>query len=208
MNHEDFKGRGKSGRNRRIGEATRARHPHFESGFGAGFGPGFPGFPGQHPMHGFGPMGPRGRRRPKGDVRAAILSLLAADETASLNGYGIMKAISEQTEGVWSPSPGSVYPTLQQLVDEGLIGARGEGRTTEYSLTEEGRAHAAEHAEEIGAWTRVPGLSDATRTLMQNAGRLMAALGQFRMSATDAQREAAAAKLEETRKALYLILAE
>lgn len=203
FDHSDHQGRGKSGRNRFIGEATRARHPRFE----AGFGPGFAAFSGQFPFQGFGP-GPRGGRRPKGDVRAAILSLLAADDTSSLNGYGIMKAISERTEGAWSPSPGSVYPTLQQLVDEGLIEAHGEGRTTEYALSDDGRAYAAEHAEELGAWTRVPGPSDASRALMESAGRLMGVLGQFRGSATDAQREAAAAKLEETRKALYLILAD
>jgi len=153
-------------------------------------------------------MGPRGHRRPKGDVRAAILSLLAAEETASLNGYAIMKAINERTEGAWNPSPGSVYPTLQQLVDEGLIEARGEGRGTEYGLTDTGREYAQENAADLGAWADGPRPSDANRALFEAGGKLMAVLGQYRFAATDAQREAAAAKLEETRKALYLILAD
>ena len=192
------------GKRERLAEATRARREQFP-----GFGPGVPPF--------FGPRARfaaqfgesvRGPRRPKGDVRAAILDLLAQPETSPLNGYGIMKAIAERTEGAWNPSPGSVYPTLQQLVDERLVAAAGDGRTTEYSLTEEGRAYVAEHAEELGAWAKSERPSDASRELMQAAGRLMAVLGQFRLSADDTQRAAAAAKLEETRKALYLILAE
>jgi len=203
-NHHDFQGRGKSGLGHRIGEATRARRPEFGPGFGPGFGPFPPGFgPGARRMHG----GPR--RRPKGDVRAAILAILAdGGSGAELNGYAIMKAIAERTEGAWTPSSGSVYPTLQQLVDEGLIAPAGEGRRTEYSLTDAGREHVEAHAAELAAWADAQRPSDAGRALMENAGKLMAALGQFRHGVTDAQREAAAAKLEEARKALYLILAE
>ena len=86
---------------------------HGFGGFGPGFGPGFGrGFEG------------RGRAS-KGDVRSAILSLLSE---GSSNGYGLIKAIAEKTGGAWRPSPGSVYPTLQQLVDEELIEATGFGR--------------------------------------------------------------------------------
>ena len=203
-NHHDFKGRGKLGRHQEHVEALRARHQEF-GGFGPGFGPFPPGFGprGFHPGH---PGGPR--RRPKGDIRAAVLALLSEQETGGLNGYGIMKAIGERTEGAWTPSPGSVYPTLQQLVDEGLIASTGEGRKTEYTLTDEGRAHVEEHAEQLKSWSDGPRPSDASRELMENAGRLMGVLGQFRLGATDAQRSAAAAKVDELRKALYLILAE
>jgi DNA-binding PadR family transcriptional regulator len=199
--HHDFNGRGKPGRKQDIVEALRARHQEFGPGFGS-FPPGF-GPRGFHPGH---PGGPR--RRPKGDVRAAVLALLAEQQTGGLNGYGLMKVIAERTEGAWTPSPGSVYPTLQQLVDEGLIASTGEGRKTEYTLTAEGRAHVEEHAEQLGSWADGPRPSDASRELMQNAGRLMGVLGQFRMGATDAQRAAAAVKVDELRKALYLILAE
>ncbi|MBO9578475.1 MAG: PadR family transcriptional regulator [Microbacteriaceae bacterium] len=185
-------------RHHQIHQHPHHDHPLHRAEF-PGFGRGgeFPGFP---------PFGPR--RRPKGDVRAAILAILAADGVEAVNGYGIMKAIGEQTEGAWTPSPGSVYPTLQQLVDEGLIAPTGEGRKTEYALTEEGRAYTAEHAEELASWATAQRPSDAARALMESAGRLMAVLGQFRHAATDAQRAAAAEQLDATRKALYLILAE
>ncbi len=114
-------------------------------GFAGGFGAGFPG--------GFDPRGARMGRRGKGDVRTAIMALLAEQTgDAGLNGYTFMKTVAERTGGAWSPSPGSVYPTLQQLVDEGLIAASGGGRTTEYRLTDDGRAYAEEHAEQLGAW--------------------------------------------------------
>jgi len=162
----------------------------------------FAGGPGFGP--GFGGRGPR--RRPKGDVRAAILSLLAE---APSNGYAIIKAVGEKTEGAWRPSPGSVYPTLQQLVDEGLIVAVGEGRKTEFQLTDDGRAYVDAHQDELaGAWASVPRPSESATELFQALGKLMGVAGQFRHAATDEQRAAAAAKIDETRKALYLILAE
>jgi len=192
---------------RRAAEA-RARHPRGGFGpefFGPGFGHGFPagghGFP-----PGFDRRGPR--RRSKGDVRIAIIAILHDAETPSRNGYAIMKAIAEATEGGWSPSPGSVYPTLQQLVDEGLVTASGDGRSTEYSLTDEGRTFAAEHAEQLDGWAKGETPSDATRAVFESAGKLMAALGQFRHGATDEQKQAAAAELDKARKAIYLILAD
>ncbi|MFF2370234.1 PadR family transcriptional regulator [Agromyces sp. NPDC058110] len=185
---------------------------HHDPGFGRPHrGPGawgdFPGGPGGFgPGFGFGPGGRGGRRRSKGDVRAAILSLLAESPS---NGYAIIKAVADKTEGAWRPSPGSVYPTLQQLVDEGLIVAVGEGRKTEFELTDEGRTYVAEHDDEIaGAWASVPKPSESATELFQAVGKLMGVVGQFRHGATDEQRAAATAKLDETRKALYLILAE
>src|SRR5690554_2581110 len=71
--------------------------------------------------HGFGPRG--SRRAGRGDVRLAILSLLGENPAS---GYGLITAIAEKTSGAWKPSPGSVYPTLQQLVDEELIIANGD----------------------------------------------------------------------------------
>jgi len=171
---------------------------HGPGGFGPGFGFGEWGGPW---------AGPGGRRRAKGDVRAAILSLLA--ESGPLNGYGIMKAINAKTDGSWRASPGSVYPTLQQLVDEELIMPRGEGRGTEFELTDAGRAYVTEHDEELQrAWTAGPRPSESATALFESVGRLMGVIRQFRHSATDAQRAAAAEKLDEARRALYLILAD
>lgn len=163
--------------------------------FGAGFGPGL--------GRGFG--GPRARR-PKGDVRLAIISLLSESEN---NGYGLMKLISERSEGEWNPSPGSVYPTLQQLVEEGLVDSQGEGRSTTYLLTAEGRAYAAEHADKIAeVWNLGDEPSNSARELFESAGKLMRTLGQFRVGVTEQQRGAAAEVLTEARRKLHHILAE
>jgi DNA-binding PadR family transcriptional regulator len=179
---------------------ARGRSGFGPGGFGPGFGAGMPGWGGPEAWG-------RGRRRGKGDVRSAILSLLA--DTDSLNGYAIMKAIGEKTEGAWRVSPGSVYPTLQQLVDEGLIVPRGEGRGTEFGLTDDGRAYVTENAEDLAkAWAGVPRPSESGAAFVASVGKLMGVVGQFRHGATDAQRAAAVEKLDEARRALYLILAD
>ena len=102
-------------------------------------GPGGPGFPGaarawRHAVHDPSPRWPgrsrrlrpplaRGRRIRRGDVRAAILLLV---EEQPRNGYQVMQELESRSDGVWRPSPGSVYPALQLLADEGLI--RSEAR--------------------------------------------------------------------------------
>jgi len=185
------------------GESGQGRGRGFGRG---GFGPGGPGFGGFGPG-GFGPGGPRGSRRAnRGDVRSAILSLLADGPS---NGYGLIRAIEEKTGGGWRPSPGSVYPTLQQLVDEELISPTGDGRRTDYELTDAGRAHVAEHADDLKkAWESTPGRSDSDAAMHESVGKLMGVIHQYRFSATDAQRTAAIDKLDEARRALYLILAD
>ncbi|MCU1447665.1 MAG: PadR family transcriptional regulator [Cryobacterium sp.] len=185
-------------------EMHRAHHDSAQGhgrGFGRGFGPGGSGF------GGFGPGGPRGSRRAnKGDVRSAIISLLADQPS---NGYGLIRAIEEKTSGAWRPSPGSIYPTLQQLVDEELISPTGDGRRTDYDLTEAGRTYLAEHADELQkAWDATPGQSDADAAFHESVGKLFGVVHQFRSSASDAQRAAASEKLDEVRRALYLILAD
>lgn len=176
--------------------------PRGHRGGRGGFGPGGPGFGSE----GFGPRGGRGRRAGRGDVRLAVLSLLAE---APSNGYGLIKAIAEKTGDAWRPSPGSVYPTLQQLVDEGLVTTTGEGRSTEHSLTDEGRTYVTDNADAIAAtWASTPGLSAADATFHESAMKLRGAIQQLRHSGTDDQKTAAAEKLDEARRALYLLLAE
>jgi DNA-binding PadR family transcriptional regulator len=178
-------------------------HSH---GFPGGFGAGFPG-QGFGPGFGPGGFGPRGSRRAgKGDIRSVILSLLSEGPS---NGYGLIKAIAERTGGAWRPSPGSVYPTLQQLVDEELIVSRGDGRKTEFELTDAGSAYVAEHEDDFAkAWEATPGRSEGAAEFFESVGKLMGVVGQFRHGATDAQRTAAVEKLDEARRALYLILAD
>ncbi|QEO09075.1 PadR family transcriptional regulator [Protaetiibacter larvae] len=184
-----------------------AHGPHAEFGvhaFGPGRGFGTPPFA---PGFGPGPWGGRGRGRAgRGDIRAVILSLLAE---APSNGYSLIKAIAERTGGTWRPSPGSVYPTLQQLVDEELIASTGEGRRTEFTLTEAGEAYVTENAEQLAkAWQAAPQRTEQELAFQSSVGKLMGVVGQFHHAASDAQREAAIEKLDEARRALYLILAD
>lgn len=199
-------------RNQHHAEAASAfvRFHHDPSGERHGRGRGFggPGFGGFGPA-GFDPrnFGPRGQRRAnRGDVRAAILSLL---ETGSSSGYGLIKAIAEKTGGAWRPSPGSVYPTLQQLVDEELIVATGDDRRTEYELSETGRSYVEEHSDELAqAWQSNPGPTKADAAFYESVGKLMGVVHQFRLSATEQQRTAAIDKIDDLRRSLYLILAD
>lgn len=180
-------------------------HPHFHAaqrGFSGrpsgGFGPWGP-FPGHGPR-GFGGPGSRARR---GDVRSALLGLLADGPS---NGYGLIKAIGERTGGVWQPSPGSVYPTLAQLVDEGLV-EQGPGPRAEYRLTDAGAAYVAEHREQIDAALDARGEGPGTEDLLPAIGKLMGVVYQFRM-ADQAQRARAVEKIDALRRDLYAILAE
>jgi DNA-binding PadR family transcriptional regulator len=185
---------------------ARAHHGRGHGPFGAeGFGPGVPFGPGAGMrgefMRAWG--GPRAR---KGDVRIAILALL---NEAPASGYGLIKAIAERTEQAWRPSPGSVYPTLQQLVDEGLVTQPAGPGKGDYELTDDGRAYVAERQEQVeGVFAQPAGFPGPDREFMQSIGRLFDAVKQFPRSATPEQRKAAAEKMDELRRELYRILAD
>jgi DNA-binding PadR family transcriptional regulator len=175
---------------------------------------GFPGPPPVPPMMGFGPRfgdprmrrmrGPRARR---GDVRAAALALLAEEP---MNGYQIIQAIGERSDGVWRPSPGSVYPALQQLEDEGLVRAEaGEGGRRAFRLTDEGRAYVDAHPEETQApWDVVAGEAGGTaREMKRLIAQVHMAAVQVMSAGTESQVSQARQVLTDTRKALYRLLA-
>jgi DNA-binding PadR family transcriptional regulator len=179
---------------------------------GPGPGPGWPGGPWEFGVRG-GPFGPprfggRGPRVRRGDVRAAILDLLA--EGQPWNGYQIIQEIGARTQGLWRPSAGSVYPALQQLEDEALIQAQaGEDRRRMYTLTEEGRAYVEEHADELRAsWDAVTGSVDAAEVQLRDTiKQVMVAVHQVAQAGSAAQVQQAGKILADTRRALYRILA-
>jgi DNA-binding PadR family transcriptional regulator len=190
----------------------------FGGGFGAGFeglraafgpfGPGGPGFGG--PGFGAGPWGPRGRGGPRGrarrgDVRASILALL---KERPMHGYEMIQEIAERSGGAWKPSPGSVYPTLQLLEDEGLIASESGGGKKLFSLTEAGRTAAEEGPE--APWEEASRGVDweALNDIRQAGFGLMEAFGQVWKTGSAEQREKALAVINEARKKLYLILAD
>jgi len=153
----------------------------------------------------FGGRGPRVRR---GDVRAAILDLMA--EGQPWNGYQIIQEIGARTQGVWRPSAGSVYPALQQLEDEALIRTEaGEDRRRMYTLSEEGRAYVEEHADELKAsWDAVTGsVNDDEVQLRHTIHQVMVAVSQVAQAGSAAQVQQAGKILGDTRRALYRILA-
>jgi DNA-binding PadR family transcriptional regulator len=154
-----------------------------------------------------GRRGMRGPRAKRGDVRAAALALLAEEP---MNGYQIIQAISERSDGVWRPSPGSVYPALQQLEDEGLIRAEAaEGGRRAYQLTDEGRAYAEAHPDELRApWDVFAGaMGDTTREMRSLIGQVAMAAYQVLSAGTESQVTQARQVLTDTRKALYRLLA-
>ena len=172
--------------------------------FGPGFGPG-PGF-----GFGFGPGdGPRGRggrgRGRRGDVRAAILTLLTE---RPMHGYEMTQEIAARSNGLWKPSPGSVYPTLQLLVDEDLITpAESEGSKKTFELTDDGRAAAAKI--QTPPWDEIADDADPHAMNLRAAlGQLFAAVGQSAHAATGDQQQRILDIINTARREIYQILGE
>jgi DNA-binding PadR family transcriptional regulator len=190
------------------------RHVHEARLRGFGFPPGFPfgsGGPG-----GWGPGGPgfggpgerghrRGGRGQRPNVRPAILALLLE---RPMHGYEMIQELESRTGGIWRPSPGSIYPTLQLLEDEGLIEAEANGGRKRYTLTDAGRAE-AETAAQNPPWAQ---FTDDTMSQVQDfrdaAFGIMSALKQVGFNGTPEQRAKALEILNETKRKLYAILAD
>ncbi|BBZ30700.1 hypothetical protein MMAD_49950 [Mycolicibacterium madagascariense] len=188
----------------------------FGPGFGRGFGPGFggPGFGGPGfggPGFGRGGRGgPRGGGRGRGrgrrgDVRAAILTLLAE---RPMHGYEMIQEIAERSQDLWKPSPGSVYPTLQLLVDEDLIaGTESDGSKKLFELTEAGRA-AAEKIE-TAPWDEITeGADPAAVNLRTAVVALMGAVRQSAFAGSAEQQQRIVDIVNNARREIYGILGE
>ena len=177
----------------RGGGRGRGRPDGFgrHGGFGPGFGP---------------PMFGRGLKRGRGDVRAAVIALLAEEP---MHGYQIITEITERSGGVWRPSPGSVYPTLQAMEDQGLVTAsKSEGRRV-FSLTDEGRAAAEAAGDGPAPWEDAA--RGADRSLVDLRGLMFevgAAIMQVGRAGSERQVKAVGEILTETRRRIYLVLAD
>ncbi|GAA4187442.1 PadR family transcriptional regulator [Gryllotalpicola kribbensis] len=154
-------------------------------------------------------LGPRargGHGGHGGDVRGAVLALLAEKP---MHGYEIIAEIGARSSGAWKPSAGEVYPTLQLLADEGVVTAEvTEGRKT-YSLTATGRAEADAAASRATA-TDGTGKHDffGIGPLPKAGVELAQAAMQVQRSGTPEQQKQAAELLNEVRRKLYAILAQ
>jgi DNA-binding PadR family transcriptional regulator len=206
---------------RAMSGGGRHRHRHGSEGGAGGPGDGPRGFgnrgfgPWMLPFGGpGGPGGPgggrgrgRGRKARRGDVRTAALLLLAEEPR---NGYQIMQELEERSEGMWRPSPGSVYPALQQLEDEGLIRSEEADGRRLYHRTDPGRAFVEERPEDQRApWES---FTDNYSDQAAETGALMRdvamAFAQVMHAGSEAQVAEAGKVLAETRRSLYRILAD
>ncbi len=161
----------------------------------------------RHHEHGFPGFLGRGPRAGRGDVRAAILALLAEQP---MHGYQIMRELSERSGGVWRPSPGSIYPTLQQLEDEELVRPEtGEAGRRVFALTDAGREASAAAASGPAPWDAVGVEGDVTALELRDlVGQVMNAARQVLHAGEAAQIAQAKDVLRDTRRKLYRILAE
>lgn len=182
------------------GRRERGRHPRRSE---RRFGPG--------PEEGFGPPRGRsggrhrgGRRHRRGDVRFALLLLISESPR---HGYELMQAIGEQTQGAWTPSPGSIYPALQQLQDEGLVEVKAdESKRGIATLTADGESYVEENREAMTrVWDSVK--TNDTSSLRDAAHGIVQAARQVGQVGTVEQVAAATAVLVGAQRELYLILA-
>ena len=206
----DYAGRCEGPRQRlAIARAMMAAR-HSERGHGAPHG---------HADAGFGAFGPRtfppaflgwlqgARRAGRGDIRSAILVLLAEQP---MHGYQIIQELARRSDGAWRPSPGSVYPTLAQLQDEGLLTSREEDGRRIFDLTDAGRAESAKRADagrapwEAGASEEGSSAREFKKLVFGVGGAAL----QVAQVGSPAQIEEAKAVLQTARKNLYRILAE
>lgn len=145
-------------------------------------------------------------RAARGDVRAAVLALLSEEP---MHGYQIIREIETRSHGVWKPSAGSVYPTLQMLADEGLVEVEeSEGRKT-YRLTDAGRDEASEDGGRPAPWeTAAAQTAGRAVELPKAASKLAQAVGQVVRGGSPEQIDAAIKVVDDARRKLYSILAE
>ncbi|TDC63613.1 PadR family transcriptional regulator [Actinomadura sp. GC306] len=186
-----------------LGRHAAPRGPRVRRRRGDQFGPWGPG----GPMFGPGARrgrGGHGRRTRRGNVRAALLALLAE---RAMHGYEMIQELDARTGGVWRPSPGSVYPTLQMLEDEGLVSSQEQGGKRLFSLTEAGREVTS--AQATAPWDEVTAEAGENVVRGREAiGQLMGALQQVMAVGSETQKARALDVVNDARRRLYGILAD
>ena len=143
----------------------------------------------------------------RGDIRTALLVALA---DAPGHGYELIQRLADKTGGAWQPSPGSVYPTLQFLEDEGLVGSTERDGKRVYELTEAGRAEATRRVEQAGGepWAGPGRPWDGGGQLRSSMAQLHLAFKQVMLAGRPEQVDQAVAILNDARKRLYQLLSE
>ncbi len=158
------------------------------------------GFEGRHRRH--------GRRFKRGILKFVMLKLLAEE---SRHGYDLIREFRRKG---WPGGPGSVYPLLAALEEEGLITGRDEGERRTYEVTDKGREHLRGHAIDFGSFfekeddeEEAPE-SETDGGLRESAGRLMQAVAQVGPSSKNETIERVRDLLDRTRREIYTLLAQ
>lgn len=126
-----------------------------------------------------------------------------------MHGYEMIKELEERTEGTWTPSAGSIYPTLQMLEDEGLIRGEESDGKRRFTLTEAGVAEQKEKAGEQTPWDSVRAEAEPEQVhLRESVHKLHHAIGQVFHAADEGQQKRVRELLDESRRKIYAILAE
>ena len=169
--------------------------------------PSMHGHRGGHRRGGPPGFGPRGRRARRGAVKAAVLVLLAEEPR---NGYALMQEIEERSDGAWRPSPGSIYPALAMMEDEGLIRSVEADGQRAYELTDQGRETVAQRGEDAPApWEPArDDVADETVQMYKAMRQVVMASTQIAKEGSTEQVKSAQKALAETRRTLYGLLAE
>jgi DNA-binding PadR family transcriptional regulator len=139
-------------------------------------------------------------------VRLAVLALL---NERPMHGYEMMQELADRTQGLWRPSPGSLYPALQLLEDQGLVRSEtGEGRR-QFTLSDEGRAELAKNPRASAPWdSMVRGADQGDVALRVAMRHVVIAVRQVAEAGTADQKARAERLIVELRRQMYLLLAE
>jgi DNA-binding PadR family transcriptional regulator len=199
MERDDRRGR----RDRRAEQARHDDEPfeHTKETTMPRFGRGFPGF-----------EGPRGRRFDRGDVKYVLMDLL---REGPRHGYDMIKELEKRSGGFYSPSPGSIYPTLQMLEDQGLVSSTTVDGKRTYRLTDAGYAFIEERSERAHgargrAWAEGENFREDLRSVGHEAGDLARQLRDAVRGYTPDSRQIGEIRevIGETRRRIEAILAE
>jgi DNA-binding PadR family transcriptional regulator len=153
------------------------------------------------------PEQPAGGRPERSGVRDAVLVVLAEEP---MDGYRIVRALEERSDGAWSPGAGAVYPALQLLADAGLAepAATEDGGRRTWSLTPSGFI-AAEAARERETGSQSPAAPTTAKrgALPRSAAQLVQTAVLVGQTGSAEQVAEAVAVLDEARRRLISILA-
>jgi DNA-binding PadR family transcriptional regulator len=158
---------------------------------------------GHRRFHGHGMRFGLGNRARRGDIQIAVLALL---NESAMHGYQIIQELAERSGGAWTPSAGSVYPTLQLLEDQGQVVSEQVAGKRVFSLTEEGKAR-ADALPDKEPWAGLAGEADSERGLREAFMSLVGATTQVARAGSPEQIARAVGVLTEARRQMYVMLA-